>query len=226
VGPSPGAGAPEVLSICSSFSASRLMQVASATAVQVESEDESSEEEMPQNVRLTKRQAALAKARKGAASSETSAGRSPPSSFGCVSSKAHGSYTGTTEFFSLCATNSHLTSNSQRRRRSKSLSRTARNGAPPSTHPRLPFAKKSLLASAAMSAKRSCKTKRYHQRPCSHVSKIILHPITGRDHQPPPQKAVPPTQQTHHSALDLHASRGPHAGRALRRRRVRGRWRR
>ncbi|KAJ7301307.1 hypothetical protein DFH08DRAFT_907018 [Mycena albidolilacea] len=49
------------------------MQVASATAVQVESEDESSEEEMPQNVRLTKRQAALAKARKGVASSETSA---------------------------------------------------------------------------------------------------------------------------------------------------------
>ncbi|KAF8197714.1 hypothetical protein K438DRAFT_1718102 [Mycena galopus ATCC 62051] len=46
-----------------------------ATAAQVQSEDssESSEEEMPQNVRLTKRQAALAKARKGVASSETSA---------------------------------------------------------------------------------------------------------------------------------------------------------
>ncbi|KAJ6540335.1 hypothetical protein B0H19DRAFT_1175490 [Mycena capillaripes] len=45
-----------------------------ATAVQVESSDsESEEEEMPQNVRLTKRQAALAKARKGIASSETSA---------------------------------------------------------------------------------------------------------------------------------------------------------
>ncbi|KAF7365759.1 PAPA-1 domain-containing protein [Mycena venus] len=45
------------------------------TAVQVQSEDseESTEEEMPQNVRLTKRQAALAKARKGVASSETSA---------------------------------------------------------------------------------------------------------------------------------------------------------
>ncbi|KAJ7752605.1 hypothetical protein B0H16DRAFT_788055 [Mycena metata] len=46
-----------------------------ATAVQVESEDSDSsesEEEMPQNVRLTKRQAALAKARKGIASSETS----------------------------------------------------------------------------------------------------------------------------------------------------------
>ncbi|KAJ6480519.1 hypothetical protein C8R47DRAFT_1136049 [Mycena vitilis] len=44
-------------------------------AVQVESEDspESSEEEMPQNVRLTKRQAALVKARKGIVSSETSA---------------------------------------------------------------------------------------------------------------------------------------------------------
>ncbi|KAJ6616340.1 hypothetical protein B0H10DRAFT_2219551 [Mycena sp. CBHHK59/15] len=47
-----------------------------ATApVQVESEESEqseSEEEMPQNVRLTKRQAALAKARKGIASSETS----------------------------------------------------------------------------------------------------------------------------------------------------------
>ncbi|KAJ7776940.1 hypothetical protein DFH07DRAFT_32923 [Mycena maculata] len=47
-----------------------------ATAIQVESEDSEeseSEQEMPQNVRLTKRQAALAKARKGVASSETSA---------------------------------------------------------------------------------------------------------------------------------------------------------
>ncbi|KAJ7480747.1 hypothetical protein FB451DRAFT_1238349 [Mycena latifolia] len=46
-----------------------------ATAVQIESEDSEeseSEEEMPQNVRLTKRQAALAKARKGIASSDTS----------------------------------------------------------------------------------------------------------------------------------------------------------
>ncbi|KAJ7908392.1 hypothetical protein B0H13DRAFT_2331490 [Mycena leptocephala] len=46
------------------------------TAIQVESEDSEeseSEEEIPQNVRLTKRQAALAKARKGVASSETSA---------------------------------------------------------------------------------------------------------------------------------------------------------
>lgn len=49
-----------------------------ATAIQVESEDSDeseSEEEMPQNVRLTKRQAALAKARKGIASSETSVGK-------------------------------------------------------------------------------------------------------------------------------------------------------
>ncbi|KAK7001741.1 PAPA-1 domain-containing protein [Favolaschia claudopus] len=51
---------------------------ATAQAAQVESEDsESSEEEMPQNVRLTKRQAALVKARKGIVTSDTSADEEP-----------------------------------------------------------------------------------------------------------------------------------------------------
>ncbi|KAJ7134077.1 hypothetical protein C8R43DRAFT_1022353 [Mycena crocata] len=53
-----------------------------ATAVRVESEPDSdepeSEEEIPQNTRLTKRQAALAKARKGIISSETSADEEEP----------------------------------------------------------------------------------------------------------------------------------------------------
>ncbi|KAK7050606.1 PAPA-1 domain-containing protein [Favolaschia claudopus] len=57
---------------------SRSPSVTTAQAAQVESEDsESSEEEMPQNVRLTKRQAALVKARKGIVTSDTSADEEP-----------------------------------------------------------------------------------------------------------------------------------------------------
>ncbi|KAJ7616403.1 hypothetical protein FB45DRAFT_899121 [Roridomyces roridus] len=77
-GQSPAGGAP-VVSCAYCLRVTTLPHGRTAAAIQVESEDsdESEEEEMPQNVRLTKRQAALAKARKGIAGSETSVDEEP-----------------------------------------------------------------------------------------------------------------------------------------------------